>query len=119
MFIDIWKPMHKFTGRIINHNAVDVGKQVTRCCMLLDGSLGQGLDQRLNGRRDFVGGVLNSTYDRNTFYRLLGSLGTDTGDARFESGTNKAGIFYRRAKLNLNYANQSNPNLDLETSADV
>jgi hypothetical protein len=97
----------------------DNNRQWTDMTALLDGSLGQGLDQRLNGRRDFVGGVLDSTYDRNTFYRLLGSLGTDTGDARFESGTNMAGIFYRRAKLNLNYANQTNPNLDVETSADV
>ena len=97
----------------------DNHRQFTDMTALLDGSLGQGLDQRLNGRRDFVGGVLNSTYDRNTFYRLLGSLGTDAGDARFEAGTNKAGLFYRRAKLNLNYANQSNPSLDLETSAEV
>jgi hypothetical protein len=97
----------------------DNHRQFSDMTSLLDGSLGQGIDQRLNGRRDFVGGVLNSTYDRNTFYRLLGSLGTDTGDARFEAGTNKAGIFYRRAKLNLNYANQTNPSLDVETSADV
>ena len=58
-----------------------------------------------------------STYDRYTFYRLISQLGTDSADGRFESGTHPVysdvyrGVdsvnpngFYRRAKLNLNYA---------------
>lgn len=55
----------------------------------------------------------NSTYNLYTFYRALAQLGTDSSDARFESGfhpayrtaANPSG-FYRRAKLNLNYAHE-------------
>lgn len=94
-------------------------RQLHDMTRLIDGSLGDDLASRLVGERDANGNILRSTYDQYTFYRLLGSLGTDTGDARFESGTNQAGIFYRRAKLNLNYANQGDPNQDLASSADV
>ncbi len=72
-----------------------------------------------------------STYDRYTFHRLMRQLGTDSGDGRFESGSHPAfsdlelGVnsvnpygFYRRAKLNLNYA-QSEPEGDLAASASV
>lgn len=45
----------------------------------------------------------NSTYDAYTFYRLLGSLGTDSSDGRIEVGVDLANRYYRRAKLNLNY----------------
>jgi len=91
---------------------------------LVDGSLddatGLGrFSERMSGRIDFNNLPLQSTYDQNTFYRMLGSLGTDTGDGRFEAGTNHAGLFYRRAKLNLNYAPLTDPSLDLATSADV
>lgn len=97
----------------------DNTRQIHDMTRLIDGSLGADIQERLIGRLDFNGLPLNSSYDRNTFYRLLGSLGTDTGDGRFESGTNAAGIFYRRAKLNLNYAPDGDVNLDLATSADV
>lgn len=73
----------------------------------------------------------NSSYDRYTFYKLLNQLGTDSSDGRFESGVHPAysdaylGLasvnpygFYRRAKLNLNYA-QNNPDGDSEESARV
>lgn len=68
----------------------------------------------------------NLTYDRYTFYRLLGQLGTDVPDGRFESGfdrsqtssRNPAGVFYRRAKLDLNFR-QDDPNGDKAASASV
>lgn len=67
----------------------------------------------------------NSTYDNYTFYRMLGQLGSDTADARFESGLHPAYVtpanpygFYRRAKLNLNYA-MDNPNGDQPANARV
>ncbi len=86
---------------------------------LLDGSLGAKLETRLSGRRTSAGTALNSTYDRNTFYRLLGSLGTDTGDGRYESGVNPGGVFYRRARLQLNYMPETAPNVDTASSMDV
>jgi len=45
----------------------------------------------------------NSTYDEYTYYRLLASLGTDSSDGRIESGVDRAGRYFRRAKLNLNF----------------
>lgn len=45
----------------------------------------------------------NSTYNAYTFYRLLGSVGTDGSDGRIEVGVDLANRYYRRAKLNLNY----------------
>jgi hypothetical protein len=45
----------------------------------------------------------NSTYNAYTFYRLLGSVGTDSSDGRIEVGVDLAHRYYRRAKLNLNY----------------
>jgi len=97
----------------------DNSRQIHDMTDLADSTLGTDLQDRLIGRRDFAGQLLRSTYDQNTFYRLLGSLGTDTGDGRYESGTNMAGLFYRRAKLNLNYAPDGDVNQDLATSADV
>jgi len=97
----------------------DNSRQIHDMTRLIDGTVGTDLQERLIGRRDFSGALLRSTYDQNTFYRMLGSLGTDTGDGRFESGTNAAGLFYRRAKLNLNYAPDGDVNRDLATSADV
>ncbi len=66
-----------------------------------------------------------STYDNYTFYRMVGQLGLDSSDARFESGfhpvyataANPYG-FYRRAKLNINYA-MDNPEGDRPTNAAV
>jgi hypothetical protein len=60
-------------------------------------------------------GHTNSTYNAYTYYRAIGQLGTDSPDARFESGFHSAygrvnggraalPTYYRRAKLNLNYA---------------
>ncbi len=49
-----------------------------------------------------------STYDATTFYRLADSVGSDTPDARFESGVDSRGVYFRRAKLNLNYAHDVN-----------
>ncbi len=97
----------------------DNSRQLSDMTRLVDGSLGTDLRERLIGRRDYAGSLLRSTYDQNTFYRMLGSLGTDTGDGRFESGTNTAGAYFRRAKLNLNYAPEGDVNQDLATSADV
>lgn len=92
-----------------------------------------GLSYRITGNYTNRGNVVigNSTYDRYTFYRLINQLGTDTGDGRFETGTHPAYAdayrgreavnpfgFYRRAKLNLNYA-QDNPNGDSVESARV
>jgi hypothetical protein len=64
----------------------------------------------LDTRRPTFGGQLmtpvqagNATYNAYTYYRLLASLGTDSGDGRIESGVDKAGRYYRRSKLNLNY----------------
>ncbi|MFM8879870.1 MAG: hypothetical protein ACKOKG_12180 [Verrucomicrobiota bacterium] len=45
----------------------------------------------------------NSTYNAYTFYRLLGSLGTDSADGRIEVGVDLANRYFRRAKLNLNH----------------
>jgi len=45
----------------------------------------------------------NATYNAYTFYRLLGSVGTDSSDGRIEVGVDLANRYYRRAKLNLNY----------------
>jgi hypothetical protein len=45
----------------------------------------------------------NSTYNAYTFYRLLGSVGTDSSDGRIEVGVDLATRYYRRSKLNLNY----------------
>jgi hypothetical protein len=64
----------------------------------------------LDTRRAAFGGQLVSpteaslsTYDAYTYYRLLGSLGTDSSDGRIESGVDRAGRYYRRGKLNLNF----------------
>ena len=72
-----------------------------------------------------------STYDNYTFYRLLGQLGTDSTDARFETGFDRSqttrllssgilseGAYYRRAKLNLNYR-QNDPNGGESVNASV
>ena len=64
------------------------------------------LDTRRSG---FAGQLMstvqasNSTYNAYTFYRLLGSVGTDSSDGRIEVGVDLANRYYRRAKLNLNY----------------
>ncbi len=98
----------------------DNQRQILNLSGLLDGSVGTDLAARLAGRTNFAGNKLVSTYDQNTFYRMLGSLGTDTGDGRYESGTNYSGAFYRRAKLNINYAPDNNdPTVDLASSADI
>jgi hypothetical protein len=63
------------------------------------------LDTRRSG---FAGQLMstvqasNSTYNAYTFYRLLGSVGTDSSDGRIEVGVDLANRYYRRAKLNLN-----------------
>ena len=60
-------------------------------------------------RRGFAGQLMstvqasNSTYNAYTFYRLLGSVGTDSSDGRIEVGVDLANRYYRRSKLNLNY----------------
>lgn len=60
-------------------------------------------------RPNFAGQLMNVaqagnvTYNAYTFYRLLASLGTDSSDGRIESGVDKAGRYFRRSKLNLNY----------------
>jgi hypothetical protein len=66
-----------------------------------------------------------STYDNYTYYRLLGQLGVDGADGRFETGVHPAYSapgnpygFYRRAKLNLNYA-MDYPNGGDPTNAEV
>lgn len=64
------------------------------------------LDTRRSG---FAGQLMstaqasNSTYNAYTFYRLLGSVGTDSSDGRIEVGVDLANRYYRRAKLNLNF----------------
>ena len=70
---------------------------------------------------------VNSTYNTYTYYRALAQLGTDSPDARFESGFNSAygrvnggtnqPTYYRRAKLNLNYAHD--PNGDRPANASI
>jgi hypothetical protein len=70
---------------------------------------------------------VKSTYNTYTFYRALAQLGTDSPDARFESGFNAAygrvnggtpqPTYYRRAKLNLNYVHD--PNGDRPANASV
>ena len=63
-------------------------------------------------------GAVKSTYDSDTFYRLVDSIGSDTPDARYESGVDFRGVYFRRAKLNLNYAhNLSSTNM--QEQADV
>lgn len=104
------------------------------------------LYRRLSGVQDGQGRPLFSSYDRNTFYRLLSSLGSDSNDGRYETALRPPSInfnqrtapaingqppntffrgrtnrtqFVRRAKLNLNYAPEGNPNLDTPLSASV
>ncbi len=59
-----------------------------------------------------------SSYDSGTFYRLVDSIGSDTPDARYESGVDFRGVFYRRAKLNLNHAHDVATS-NLKAQADV
>ena len=66
----------------------------------------------------------NSTYNAYTYYRLLASLGTDSSDGRIESGVDRAGRYYRRTKLNLNFqsldpdsANSTSANLIVTNGA--
>lgn len=78
-------------------------------------------------RRDFRWEHTNSTYNAYTYYRALAQLGTESPDARFESGFNAAygqvfgrtprPTYFRRAKLNLNYAHD--PNGDRPANAAV
>ena len=84
-----------------------------------------GMSYRLTGQYTNNAGIRQtsplSSYDRHTFYRLISLLGTDSADGRIESGLHPAYSdllesiqlnrvpvnpygFYRRAKLNLNYA---------------
>ena len=84
-----------------------------------------GMASRLTGqytnKADNIQTSPLSSYDTHTFYRLLSQLSTDSGDSRYESGFHPAYSdlaestagkrpsknpygFYRRAKLNLNYA---------------
>ncbi len=62
--------------------------------------------------------TLKSSYDSGTFYRLVDSIGSDTPDARFESGVDFRGVYYRRAKLNLNYAHDLAAT-NMQTQVDV
>ncbi len=81
------------------------------------------LYKRLTGIGQFTSPL--STYDNYTFYRMIGQLGLDSSDSRFETGfhpvyatgANPYG-FYRRAKLNVNYA-MDNPDGDRPTNAAV
>jgi len=73
----------------------------------LDSTL--GFANRLSGTS--TNNSIRSSYDNYTFYRMIGQLGLDSSDGRFESGLhpayatpNNPSGFYRRAKLNLNYA---------------
>ena len=86
-----------------------------------------GIAHRVTGQYTNNSGIrqtsLLSSYDSHTFYRLLGQLGTDSGDARIETGLHPAYSdvaeaaaarprrpsvnpygFYRRPRLHLNYA---------------
>lgn len=87
------------------------------------------LDTTTNFYRRLIGVGVNtstlSTYDRYTFYRMIGQLGLDSSDSRFEAGFHPAYStganpygFYRRAKLNLNFA-MDNPDGDRPTNAAV
>lgn len=77
-----------------------------------------GQETSTQARPAFRDEHVNSTYNTYTFYRALAQLGTDSPDARFESGFNVAygrvdggtpqPTYYRRAKLNLNYAHDPN-----------
>jgi hypothetical protein len=81
----------------------------------------------VNSRAAFRQEHTNSTYNAYTYYRALGQLGTESADARFESGFNVAygrvnggrpfPTYFRRAKLNLNYAHD--PNGDRPANASV
>jgi len=93
-----------------------------------------GLSGRITGQFTNSGVARTSprsSYDRYTFYRMINQLGTDSGDGRFETGSHPAYAdafrgreavnpfgFYRRAKLNLNYA-QNNPDGDTVDAARV
>jgi len=77
---------------------------------LLPSGVGEVIWTNLDTRRNPLAATLlsvqqasNSTYHAYTFYRLLGSLGTDSSDGRIEVGVDLANRYYRRAKLNLNY----------------
>ncbi len=80
-----------------------------------------------NSRALFRQEHTNSTYNAYTYYRALAQLGTESPDARFESGFNAAygqvfgrtprPTYFRRAKLNLNYAHD--PNGDRPANASV
>ncbi len=85
----------------------------------LDSTL--GFANRLSGIS--TNNSFRSSYDNYTFYRMIGQLGFDSSDARFESGlhpayatANNPSGFYRRAKLNLNYA-MDNPDGDRPANA--
>ncbi len=85
----------------------------------LDSTL--GFANRISGTS--TNNSFRSSYDNYTFYRMIGQLGFDSSDARFESGyhpayatLNNPSGFYRRAKLNLNYA-MTNPDGDRPANA--
>ena len=58
-----------------------------------------------------------NTYQRYTYYRALQQLGTDTGDGRWESGTEMGGYYYYRPKLNINF-DQDDPDGGYSNSAE-
>lgn len=106
----------------------DERRRFTDINQLFDGTLGLG--GRITGQETSTQTALafrnahsNSTYNSYTFYRAIGQLGTDSPDARFESGFHPAyarvftsatdnnlppPTYFRRAKLNLNYAHDPN-----------
>ena len=59
----------------------------------------------LNANESFFGGTTNSTYDRYTFYRMLGELGSDSAP---ESG--KINVNYSNAVVNYAFVNGAGPN---------
>ena len=65
------------------------------------------LAQKLTGQTASTS--TNSSYDKYSYYRLLGQAGTDSSDARFESTVDPGGTLQRRVRLHLNYrpANQN------------
>lgn len=101
----------------------DERRRFTDINQLFDENLGfggrlSGQETSTQARPAFRDEHVNSTYNTYTFYRALAQLGTDSPDARFESGFNAAygrvnggtpqPTYYRRAKLNLNYAHDPN-----------
>ncbi len=114
------QPDNAWSGSDLTNHFTELNNVFSTALNPTAGNPSQTLALRLTGQytnQSIARTSPRSTYDRYTYYRLISQLGTDSSDGRIETGVHPAYAdayrgrdavnpfgFYRRAKLNLNYA---------------